>query len=273
VSHEFRTPLTLMLNPMEELLTHDQSLVVEDENDVRAHTSGIVSELGYRVLEAANGAAALQILERHPEVVLLFTDVGLPGGMNGRQLADAARKGRPDLKVLFTTGYARNAIVHEGRLDAGVSLLPKPFTYAALASKLSDVLETSEGIRILLVAGEASIQTLAAEQLAELGYRVETSSSARNAINKIKLLRDKIDVALVEFALPDLEGDVLVSELRAIRADLPLLIASDRDDAALRGKFAKDSRIAFVRKPYSPVEINEAIIAVRKLQRTNTLNN
>jgi len=199
--------------------SHQTILVVEDEDDVRAHTTGIVGELGYHVLEAANGAAALQVLERHPEIVLLFTDVGLPGGMNGRQLADAARKARPDLKVLFTTGYARNAIVHDGRLDPGVSLLPKPFTYAAVASKLSDALEASETGRVLLVEDEDLIQMLAVDHLEELGYRVETSSSARDAINKIKLLKDRIDVAIVDFGLPDLKGDVLVSELRAIRSD------------------------------------------------------
>ncbi len=238
-------------------------LVVEDEDDVRAYTSGIVSELGYRVLEAPNGAAALQVLERHPEIALLFTDVGLPGGMNGRQLADAARKARPDLKVLFTTGYARNAIVHDGRLDPGVALLPKPFTYAAAASKLSDMLEAAETIRVLLVEDEALIQIVAAEQLEEMGYRVETSSSARDAINKVKLLRDKIDIAIVDFGLPDLKGDVLVAELRAIRSELPIVIASGYDDATLREKFGKDSSIAFVRKPYSADDLRKAIQAAR----------
>jgi CheY-like chemotaxis protein len=110
-------------------------LVVEDDDDVRANTTGILRELGYAVLEAPSGAAALHLLEAHPEIKLLFTDVGLPGGMNGRQLADAARRARPGLKVLFTTGYARNAIVHDGRLDPGVVLIPKPFTYAGRADR------------------------------------------------------------------------------------------------------------------------------------------
>jgi len=72
----------------------------------------------------------------------LFTDVGLPGPIDGRQLADEARRRRPDLKVLFTTGYARNAIVHQGRLDPGVELITKPFTYAGLAQKVRQVLES-----------------------------------------------------------------------------------------------------------------------------------
>jgi len=72
----------------------------------------------------------------------LFTDVGLPGPIDGRQLADEARRRRPDLRVLFTTGYARNAIVHQGRLDPGVELITKPFTYAGLAQKVRQVLES-----------------------------------------------------------------------------------------------------------------------------------
>src|SRR5262245_56562973 len=113
-------------------------LVVEDEADVRAYTTSILRELGYHIIEASTGAAALHALQDHPEVALLFTDLGLPGGVNGRQLADAARKLRPDLKILFTSGYARNAIVHDGRPDPGDVLIPKPFTYGAVASQLSE---------------------------------------------------------------------------------------------------------------------------------------
>jgi signal transduction histidine kinase/CheY-like chemotaxis protein len=116
-------------------------LVVEDDPDVRDYTSEIVRELGYRVLAAEDGAAALRILDAHREVELLFTDVGLPGSMNGRKLADAAMRRRPRLKVLFTTGYARNAIVHQGRLDPGVEVILKPFTYSELAAKLRRVID------------------------------------------------------------------------------------------------------------------------------------
>ncbi len=114
-------------------------LVVEDEPAVRAYSVETLRELGYRVLEAPDGASALRILDANPGVTLLFTDVGLPGGVNGRQLADEARRRHPALKVLFTTGYARNAIVHQGRLDPGVALLGKPFTYNELAAKVRQV--------------------------------------------------------------------------------------------------------------------------------------
>jgi CheY-like chemotaxis protein len=101
-----------------------------------------VSDLGYQVISAADGRAALQVLGAHPELRLLFTDVGLPGGMNGRQLADEAIRRQPGIKILFTTGYARNAIVHHGRLDPGVEVIFKPFTYSDLAAKLRKAFES-----------------------------------------------------------------------------------------------------------------------------------
>ena len=116
-------------------------LVVEDDDDVRAFSVDSLQELGYRVLEAANGPAALRIVQREPDIRLLFTDVVLPGGMTGAQIAAQAAALRPSMKVLFTTGYARNAIVHHGRLDTGVQLLTKPFSFTDLASKVRDLLD------------------------------------------------------------------------------------------------------------------------------------
>lgn len=116
-------------------------LVVEDHGALREYSAGVLRELGYDVLEASDGEAALAILTKQSKVDLLFTDVVLPG-LNGRQVADEAKKIVPGLKILFTTGYTRNAIVHNGRLDDGVSLLTKPFTYAAIASKVRAVLDS-----------------------------------------------------------------------------------------------------------------------------------
>jgi CheY-like chemotaxis protein len=119
-------------------------LVVEDDDDVRAYSVESLRELGYRVLEAPDGPSALRILREETEIALLFTDVVLPGGMTGAQLAGQARGLRSNLKVLFTTGYARNAIVHQGRLDAGVQLITKPFTFEELAIKVRDVLDSKD---------------------------------------------------------------------------------------------------------------------------------
>ena len=115
-------------------------LVVEDEPTVREFSVDALTELGYRVLEADGAAAALRLLEAHPEIALLFTDIVMPD-INGRKLADEALRRRPELKVLFTTGYTRNAVVHNGVLDPGVELIGKPFTLEELAAKMRAVLD------------------------------------------------------------------------------------------------------------------------------------
>ena len=115
-------------------------LVVEDDDLVRRFATDLLRSLGYQVLVAENGAAALAVLQERSDVELLFTDVVMPGGLNGRQLADAALVLHPALKVLFTSGYTENAIVHHGRLDRGVHLLAKPYRAVDLARKLRAML-------------------------------------------------------------------------------------------------------------------------------------
>jgi len=117
-------------------------LVVEDHEEVRAFSCGVLRELGYQVLEATTGRHALEILQRTSDVALVFTDVVLPDGMDGRALAEEMQRRRAGLKVLFTTGYTRNAIVHNGRLDADVEFLGKPFTFSDLAAKVRSMLDS-----------------------------------------------------------------------------------------------------------------------------------
>ncbi len=128
--------------PIEELRTKDVCetiLVVEDEHRLREVSTAGLRDLGYTILEAPNGTEALKLLDANPGINCLFTDIVMPD-MTGRVLADEARRRRPDLRVLFTTGYTRNAVVHNGVLDPGVNFLPKPFTLEELARKVRDVL-------------------------------------------------------------------------------------------------------------------------------------
>jgi signal transduction histidine kinase/CheY-like chemotaxis protein len=115
-------------------------LVVEDESRVRHMSVDALRELGYTVIQAADANQALEQLRLQPRIDLLFTDVVMPD-MNGRRLAEIARGERPDLKILYTTGYTRNAVVHNGMLDPGVAFLPKPFTIDQLARKVREVLD------------------------------------------------------------------------------------------------------------------------------------
>ena len=115
-------------------------LVVDDEPTVRMLVSEVLEDLGYTAIEAADGAAGLKVLRSDVRIDLLVTDVGLPGGMNGRQLAEAARVARSDLKVLLITGYAENAVLGHGRLDPGMHVLTKPFAMEALASRIRELI-------------------------------------------------------------------------------------------------------------------------------------
>ncbi len=116
-------------------------LVVEDDDRVRHMSVDALRELGYTVVQAPSATQALEVLAMQPKISLLFTDVVMPD-VNGRRLAEMARERRPGLKVLFTTGYTRNAVVHNGVLDPGVAFLPKPFTVEQLSRKVREVLET-----------------------------------------------------------------------------------------------------------------------------------
>ncbi len=116
-------------------------LVVDDEPTVRMLISDVLQEFGYTVIEAADSATGLKILQSDVGIDLLVSDVGLPGGMDGRQMADAARQSRPGLKVLFVTGYAENAAVRDGKLDPGMAVLTKPFAVEALAAQVRELIE------------------------------------------------------------------------------------------------------------------------------------
>jgi signal transduction histidine kinase/ActR/RegA family two-component response regulator len=116
-------------------------LVVEDDEEVRRSSVEALREMEYEVLEAGDAMDGVRLIVDRGGIDLLFTDVGLPGGVNGRALADAARSAQPGLKVLFTTGYTRNAILHDGLLDHGVHFIAKPFSLDALAAKIREVLD------------------------------------------------------------------------------------------------------------------------------------
>jgi len=115
-------------------------LVVDDEETIRMLVTEVLEELGYAAIEATDAASGLQVLQSGARVDLLVTDVGLPGGMNGRQMADAARVKRPDLKVLFITGYAENAVVGNGHLEPGMHVMTKPFLMEALAGRIKELI-------------------------------------------------------------------------------------------------------------------------------------
>jgi signal transduction histidine kinase/CheY-like chemotaxis protein len=237
-------------------------LVVEDEEDVRSYTVASLRELGYRVREAVDAASALEILRREPDICLLFTDLGLPGGMDGRVLADRARTIRTSLRILITTAYAASTLVHEGRLDTEIELLSKPFSYSALATRIRQLLDRQEEereLRVLVVEDELLVQMFIAEVLVDAGCVPLEAASASDGLAKFQTEHAELAGAIIDLGLPDRKGDELVAEIRAARPDLPIVLATGYADDNVRRRFAEDDRLIILSKPFKPDSLSAAL--------------
>ncbi len=231
-------------------------LVVEDDEDVRSYTVGSLRELGYVVFEAVDAASAIQIVEREAAIDVLFTDLGLPGAMDGRGLAEAVRAIRPSLKVLITTAYAGSVLIHEGRLDPGVELLSKPFSFGALASRIRELLDRDEddqeGKRILVVDDEVLLRMLVVDALAERGLHADEAGNYQDALAKVRSFSSQLAGAIIDIGLPDRPGDELVAQIRALGPHIPIILATGYAGEDVRQRFAQDAFVQIVGKPFDP---------------------
>jgi len=180
-------------------------------------------------------------------------------GMSGRELADAARELQSSLRVLYTSGYTRNAIVHGGRLDTGVEMIAKPFTFQALAQKVRDMLDVGQTKRLLIVEDDATVRMFASEALSSAGFAVDEAANATEALNKVRASQGRYDAVVLDVGLPDKAGVVLAAELRALHADLPILLASGDHAQDLRQRFASERCIAVIDKPYNAARLAESL--------------
>ncbi len=234
-------------------------LVVEDNDSMREHSVTALEELGYRVLQAADGAQALRALDEHPEIELLFTDIGLPGGMNGRELAAAAQARRPEIKMLFTTGYTRDAIAGDERLDATVRLIAKPFTYDELAGGVRDLL-ADEPPAVLVVEDEFLVMMNIVDCLDELGIRAIEAGTAAEARQSLERSDgDGIACVILDLNLPDLRGDGLAAEIRERWPALPVVVSSGFGREELRPGLQADPTVGYLPKPFEPSELKSVL--------------
>lgn len=257
-------------------------LVVEDDDDVRATSVALLRDLGYRVFEATNADNALVILQSGLNIDLLFTDVVMPGKLRSPDLAQQARQRLPHLKVLFTSGYTQNAIVHAGRLDDGVELIAKPFTIEALATKIRRILGTTSasphgsgspaetgcteaptlqkqdiaGLEILVVEDEVLIRMTLAETLESMGHKVHEADSIGEAREHLE--HRKFDVLITDLGLPDGSAVDLVLEYQNLHPAMAIVIATG-SEASQAFPDADASLFRTLRKPYNEEEIKSAL--------------
>ncbi len=233
-------------------------LVVEDDDNVRSYAVGSLRELGYVVLEATDATSALDILKRESKIDLLFTDLGLPGGIHGRALAERARDHRAALKVLMTTAYAGAALIHDGRLDPGVELLNKPFSFTALAARVRQILDRDsrrDPACLLVVEDEVFLRMFVVDTLADAGCRTEEAGSFAEAMTKMRDVGEMLGGAIIDLGLPDKPGDELVVEIRKMRPDLSIVLATGFADESIHRRFDPDGRVQILTKPFEPTKL------------------
>lgn len=253
-------------------------LVVEDDDDVRETAIGMLTDLGYDILQAADPVTALGMVTDGTPIDLLFTDVIMPGQMTGHDLAEAIRGMRPDLPVLFTSGYVQDSIVHDGQLDEGVTLLGKPYTQQTLAQKIREVLggegklipqqppapavtkphQTSpNGLRILLCEDDVFIRMDMAQGLASAGYDVLEAGSAESALAVLQA--NPVDVLITDIGLPDQSGEALAVEARALLPDLPIIFATGGIDVPTAAHL---HRCQVITKPFRDSDLIKMIAEI-----------
>ena len=225
-------------------------LLVEDDDEVRETAFHLLTELGYTVLQASDAERALSMLGDGDDIDLLFTDVVMPGKMNGHELAQQMQSLRPDIPVLFTSGFVQDAVVHDGRLVEGIQLIGKPYTLVELAQKVRDVLgcegtmlaklsngsavlpihpssETEkkrEGLKILICEDDVLIRLDILEVLRDAGHSVFEAASAGSALELLKT--ETVDLLISDVGLPDRSGEELAQDARGLNKNLPVIFAT-----------------------------------------------
>jgi PAS domain S-box-containing protein len=239
-------------------------LITEDEQNVRDLAAEVLTSYGYRVLVAADGREALQIAEgRAGAVDLLLTDVVMPG-LNGKLLAERLRASRPELRVIFMSGYADEVIGQRGLRESGAAWLPKPFSPEELAAKVREVLSLPSTPRsILVVDDEEGVRTLLQEVLGER-YRVLVAGDGREALETISVEPD-LDLVITDLVMPNVEGIETIQAIRKMSPGMKIIAMS----GALGGHFLKSAKAlgadATLVKPIRPDRLQETVGELLKL--------
>ena len=237
----------------------ERILVVEDDEAVRVAVVEMLRELGYRVLQAENAEAALQHFERGADIDLLFTDVVMPGPIPTREFARRVQQMRPEARILFTSGYTQNAIVHNGRLDEDALLLSKPYRKDELARKIRGVFAAPRPAKeaagkILVVEDVAVIRMATVDMIEQIGLRAAEAGDGDEALALLATDLD-IGVLLTDLGLPGMNGRQLVDRARLLRPGLKVIIASGYPSDG------RDRDVGHLTKPFDVSQLKRALEA------------
>jgi CheY-like chemotaxis protein len=262
VAHDFNSVLQIIGGS-------GRILAVEDDAALRATVVEMLEGLGYEVVEAADAASALAIIRNGESFDLLFTDVMMPGPLRSTELVEYARALLPGMGVLYTSGYAENAIVHGGRLDPGVTLLSKPYRREQLATQVRQILDRRPAAaaqvtglnngrppapqRMLLVEDNADLLDLTLMMLEELGYDATGVATAEDALALLE--KEPFAMLVTDVTLPKMSGIELVALVRSRYPQMPVVVASGYGrTSALDG-----ADVRYLKKPYQLSDLQQVI--------------
>jgi signal transduction histidine kinase/DNA-binding response OmpR family regulator len=239
-------------------------LVVEDDHALCDTVVAMLAGLGYRVAQAHDALSALRMLEGGARFDLMFSDVVMPGPMRATELAERAKALLPEIEVLYTSGYAENAIAHGGHLDAGVSLLSKPYRHEQLARRMRQMLderaaraaarEDASPPRVLMVEDNADLLDLTMMMLSELGHDSVGVGSAEEALALME--KERFGMLVTDVTLPRMSGIELARRVRGRHPDMPIVIASGYG----RSDELDGLSVSYLKKPYQLAEL-ESVVA------------
>ncbi|MEM5543057.1 response regulator [Sulfitobacter sp. AS92] len=242
-------------------------LLVEDDAEVRDATAALLSDLGYQVRTAEDPTAALETARQNPKFDLLVSDVVMPGELSSRDMAETLQAERPDLPILFISGYSRDSIVRDGKVDAGVQFLAKPFTKDALAIKVRDALssvqatapEQAEDIsdrpcHVLLCEDDALIRLDLADILDGLGTEVTETASGQETLDKLQT--GHYDALLIDVGLPDMSGEEVATRVRQQHPNMPIIFATGQANVPAAETLG---HCAVVQKPFGDRDLARAL--------------
>jgi CheY-like chemotaxis protein len=250
----------------------ERVLVVEDDVSVRQTAVDMLRQLGYQVATSESGEPAMALLKTGASFDLLFTDVVMPGSIGSRELARQAQALLPNLRVLYTSGYTENAVIHHGRLDHGVQLLSKPYGIEELARKVRAVLASrpdgeapslppaarQQIGRVLLVEDDALVAMSTVDMLGQLGLTVREASSGSAAMDIVKSDPD-LDAVIADVGLPDMDGHSLVRKIRKLRPHIKVIMATGFLADSAAAKPEENAGIVHLGKPYQLADLQRAI--------------
>ncbi|HPQ68144.1 MAG TPA: response regulator [bacterium] len=241
-------------------------LLVEDQNIVRQLAGVFLEKHGYRVLTAENGIEAIEKCENYDgDIHLLLTDVVMPN-MNGKELFTYLSRRRPDIKVVYSSGYTDDAIVHHGILEAGTFFLSKPFKMDEMLHKVRKALDTETNAgepakagTILLIDSEERMHIVVQVFLGEERYEVIAVGAATDGLQLLREKPNEIDAILLGLSLPDMDSEEALARIRELRPDIPIIVVGELGKDANTQKSERFGQAAFLSKPFTRIDLLGAV--------------